>query len=173
MGMFSWLTADTNESIANIHSGRRVKPVYLLQPDGNPPIEEMAYEGYGDFGEVDAYSWLAKLNSDGITSDRSFGIFLECGSLYTDGDSYYVCTMHANAAQVKWALQDENATVVEFSSYADTVKDGMTVNDLVERKVLNKKRFNVPFPLKFSFNPNAKYEDLKASKTCPNQGVFY
>lgn len=66
MGFFSWKTADSNESIANVHSGHvnARKPVYLLQPNGKEPIAELAYEGYGLFGGVDAYAWLAKMNID-------------------------------------------------------------------------------------------------------------
>lgn len=63
MGMFSWLTSDGEESIANVYSGRETKTVYLLQPNGKPPIKELAYEGYGDFGNVDAYVWLAEQNA--------------------------------------------------------------------------------------------------------------
>ena len=31
----------------------------------------------------------------------------------------------------------------------------------------------VPYPLKFSFKANAVYENLEASKSCPEQGFFY
>ncbi|MDW1568373.1 hypothetical protein R7D93_24540, partial [Vibrio sp. YT-15] len=62
MGFFSWKTADTSESIANISSGKhKGVSVYLLSPDGNH-IAERAYQGYGRFGGVDAYAWLAKQN---------------------------------------------------------------------------------------------------------------
>jgi len=63
MGMFSWKTADTNESISNIHSTRPIRGVYLLQPNNQPPIYEPAYHGYGEFGHVDAYVWLCEMNS--------------------------------------------------------------------------------------------------------------
>jgi hypothetical protein len=51
MGFFSWKTADTDESIANVHTGNH-KTVFLLQPDGAEPIEDRAYDGYGRFGGV-------------------------------------------------------------------------------------------------------------------------
>lgn len=91
MGFFSWLTADTGESIANRYSVRLVRPVYLLQPYGKAPIEEPAYDGYGDFGEVNALDWLARAN---LTDDqlaemtegqiRTAGIALDVGHLYRD-----------------------------------------------------------------------------------------
>ena len=67
MGFFSWKTADTNESIANIHSNHpnAGRTVYLLQPGGKEPVEETAYNGYGDFGDVDAFAWLAEMNGYG------------------------------------------------------------------------------------------------------------
>ncbi|NGZ66569.1 hypothetical protein G6Z92_06165 [Vibrio aestuarianus subsp. cardii] len=66
MGFFSWKTADSNESVANIHSGHENarRTVYLLQPNGAEPIAESRYNGYGVFGGVDAYAWLAKMNID-------------------------------------------------------------------------------------------------------------
>ncbi len=77
MGFFSWKTADKSESVANVHSGhsRANVSAFLLQPDrqdssGGP------YNGYGVFGGVDAYAWLAKMNLD------------ECAELdlYSDGE---------------------------------------------------------------------------------------
>ena len=115
MGFFSWKTADTNESILNRFAcedhGIPVKTVYLLQPNGLPPIEETSYEGYGVFGEIDAYSWLASMK--GLGDDRMDGI----------------------------DLAFDNPDQIEF-------------------------------PLKFSFNKNAKYEELPASEDCPYQGYF-
>lgn len=116
MGFFSWKTADTGESIANVHAGHQNswKTVYLLQPDGKPPIAaEGGYLGYGDFGDVDAYEWLADANNIPAThADRRLdGIYGRKGAL--------------------------------------------------------------EFPLKFSFDKDAVYEDLPASDDCEHQGYFY
>lgn len=62
MGFFSWKTADTDETIWNAHSNHGAQTVYLLQPDGQPPLREDSYDGYGVFGGVDAYAWLARQN---------------------------------------------------------------------------------------------------------------
>ena len=112
MGFFSWTTADTGESIANVYSGETVKDVYLLQPNGENPILERAYEGYGEFNGTDAFEWLALKNAG--VADRDLGIRL----FYED---------------------DEECK----------------------------------FPLKFSFDPDAVYEELPESMPCPNQGYFY
>ncbi len=120
MGFFSWKTADTNESIANIHSDHpnAGRTVYLLQPGGKEPIEETAYNGYGDFGPADAYAWLAEMNSLGIPG----------------------------------------------SSVVARREDGI-------RAYCNKDCLK--YPLKFSFDKNAVYEDLPESESCEAQGYFY
>jgi hypothetical protein len=80
MGFFSWKTADTQESIPNIHAGKPIRTVYLLQPGGKPSIAESSYGGYGYFGGIDAYAWLARMNSEEDWTDkpdkeiRDFGI---------------------------------------------------------------------------------------------------
>lgn len=63
MGFFSWRTSDTKESIANTYSDHENagRTVYLLQPDGKPPLVERGYEGYGVIG-VDVYAWIGKMN---------------------------------------------------------------------------------------------------------------
>ena len=72
MGMFSWITSDTKESVANVYSGKDVPAVKLIDNVGNEYFED-AYEGYGDFGGVDYYELAALMN--GATS-REDGIDL-------------------------------------------------------------------------------------------------
>ena len=77
MGYFSWLTADTKDSVANndsVHPNAHRTP-YLLQPNGEPAIGGEEYEGYGVFDGIDAYEWLARMNQAG--KDRDAGIDLE------------------------------------------------------------------------------------------------
>lgn len=71
MGAFSFLTSDTRESIAHVFSGRPVRPVYLLQPNGNRPHECPAYRGNGYFGGYDAFEWLAQHNAEALGFDIS------------------------------------------------------------------------------------------------------
>ena len=60
-----------------MYSNRRTFPVHLLIPKefGGGHITEECYEGYGDFGGVDAYSLLARWNLG--TDDRMAGIELQ------------------------------------------------------------------------------------------------
>lgn len=106
MGFFSWRTSDTDEIIWNSFTGK-CKPVYLYCPDGKV-ICEPEYEGYGVFGEEDAFELLAEWNKG--VRDRKVGIYLE----------------------------------------PEEIK----------------------YPLKFSFSPNQKYEDMPGAKNAENQGYF-
>lgn len=69
MGFFSWMTADTQESIANKWSDRPTKPVWLLCPDGEH-IEETNYDGYGVFGGTDVFVWWMKRNKPDLCVER-------------------------------------------------------------------------------------------------------
>ncbi len=47
--------------------------MYLLQPNGLPPIEEPAYQGYMHFGGIDLFIWIAKINNiEGLTTDEAY-----------------------------------------------------------------------------------------------------
>lgn len=70
MGYFSWKTADTGQTIWNEESHQGARTTFLLQPDGKPPLREDSYEGYGVFGGVDAYAWLARQN---LPAERTEG----------------------------------------------------------------------------------------------------
>lgn len=61
MGFFSWMTQDTNKSIANSFSGRETFPVIMKDDKGNA-WQENNYEGYGVFGGKDYYELLAEMN---------------------------------------------------------------------------------------------------------------
>ena len=73
MGVFSWKTCDTDESIANNSSTRPTFEVHMIAPDGRV-FTEPDYEGYGEFGGKDFYELLSELN--GLESDRQVGIDL-------------------------------------------------------------------------------------------------
>lgn len=72
MGFFSWMTQDTNESIANTYSCREPFTVYMYDNKGNR-WEEQEYEGYGEFGGKDFYELLAEMNGK-TTRDEGIDI---------------------------------------------------------------------------------------------------
>ena len=172
MGMFSWKTSDTNESIANAYSGRPVKPVYLLQPGGQPAIKESAYQGYGKFGGIDAYAWLAEQNF-GDASLISAAINAECGHYHEDDNAIYLCSIHISAVEFLKVVQGVTKPIVMFENYRSVLANGSTPTSNIENGLWTQKQIALLYPLKFSFNPDAVYEDLPASTSCKYQGFFY
>jgi len=73
MGFFSWMTQDTDRSIANRWSGRETFPVYMIDDKGNV-WHEPYYDGYGVFGGKDYYELLAEMN--GLGPYRMLGLEL-------------------------------------------------------------------------------------------------
>lgn len=178
MGFFSWKTADTKKSIRNrLATGfKRQKAVCLLQPNGLPPIVEAAYEGYGIFGGVDAFVWLAEQNLSqemleqmNEVERRNAGISMTSGSYVLDhntGKTYSVFHPVIGMPGVEHLDVTWDAPLSQFG--------GKSANDLViEKRFLLQEVPTPSVPLKFSFNPKAKYEDLPASEVCPHQGYFY
>jgi hypothetical protein len=90
MGIFSWITSDTNESIPAAGYGGTL-PVKMITPDGRV-WEESEYAGYGVFGGQDFFELVAELNNlDGFY--RRNGAFVDerrlCGvNAYNRPDQY-------------------------------------------------------------------------------------
>lgn len=173
MGFFSFKTADTKRSIFNSFTGK-CKTVYLLQPNGEPPIKEDAYEGYGVFGGVDCYEWLAKANfsKEELADMKARGISIRSRAidrLATFAEIYFW------VEKKEYLYRDELIDLdagVNYSTPQDRF-GGLSVNDMMEQKRITRAPAPEPkFPLKFSFNPKAVYEALPASEDCPNQGYF-
>lgn len=63
MGVFSWITQDTKKSIAIADNpgGRKHMSVTMTDNQGNH-WREHAYEGYGEFGGMDYYVLVARMN---------------------------------------------------------------------------------------------------------------
>lgn len=177
MGFFSWLTADTQESIPCIYadhpnSGR---PVYLIQPAGKPPIREDSYEGHGVFGGINAYLWLARQNLDeqltaGRTDDEliMFGTSIHHAMYFRDTET-----------KAELCIFDDLRRLVPHLTYYPQRYNEMipqlggTGNDLIKSGRLERLSYAHSYPLKFSFDPNAVYEDLPGSDRCTAQGIYY
>ena len=70
-GQFSWMTHDTDKQIGS--EPQNTITVYMHDDKGNTWKEDN-YEGYGEFGGMDYYELLDKMN--GGSGDRSQGIKL-------------------------------------------------------------------------------------------------
>lgn len=174
MGYFSWLTADCRTSIS-CNPKRKTQTVYLLQPGGKPPIAEADYAGYGEFGGIDAFEWLAEVNC-GIRS-RQLGIGLEANLYRAPDGSLFACALHLTPEDKQAAFPDTD--IYLFGNYAEVIPAfGATPNALIyagiwKPSVVAETLLTNFLPLKFSFYPAAIYEDLPASDSCPVQGYFY
>lgn len=181
MGFFSWLTADTEESVTNRYSTRGARTVHLLQPEGREPITEPSYEGYGEFGGIDVYDWLARQNiaADqlvGIDHDtmRGIGITLAMGSYYRHAETGDLITIFNEihpVVQAKYGLSVRNLHV----RYDEPIAEfgGRNANEMVADGSLVS--IDLPRPditIKLSHDANAVYENLPESQNCPEQGYF-
>jgi hypothetical protein len=83
-GQFSWMTQDTNQQIGS--QEENTIPVYMYDNEGNSYYESN-YDGYGEFGGVDYYELLDKMN--GGDGDRSRGINLAFEKIKTDSEILY------------------------------------------------------------------------------------
>lgn len=180
MGFYSWKTSDTQESIPNVQSGRHNRPVYLLQPGGKPAIKEEAYDGYGTFGGVAAYTWLTKQNATALGLDIK-GLSDE--ALYLMGVSLGVgdCYKDTETGEI-WHIFHDARNIIPgryFAGRYDQVMPSLngTPNELINSGRLERlpisEAVNLPYPLKFSFDPAANYAALPAAEDCPDQGYFY
>jgi hypothetical protein len=168
MGNFTWFTATKEKQ-----KGKKIKygikkNIYLLQPNGLEPIVEECYEGYGVFGGIDVFEWLADFNIKkeyielakeiGINK-RNLGIFL---------DDYYYMDQKGNkfAYGLKGLFKDMN-----YFDHYEVIIENKTINELIASKVWIPKSYSellceskiISFPLKFSYNKNDIYEELGAS----------
>lgn len=187
MGFFSWICCDQAESVANVHTGM-CKTVHLLQPNGKPVITEEAYEGYGYFGDVNAYIWLIENNANhlgidlaGAGDDTKYaaGVCLAVG---------YVCEHRTTGELWCYAPNLESVKLLFSGSFKPPVINTFdhwgaiipafdaTANNMVESGWFERKQVSellgVRYPIKLSFNPEARYENHPASAECPNQGFF-
>lgn len=181
MGFFSWKTADDDQSIYNTYSVGGATQVYLLQPGGRPGIHEPNYEGYGVFGGVDAYVWLARENlpaeklvpfpDDAGLFDitvRGIGIALAFGyKVHVPTGTKFV-TRNACAPII-------DPEIVDIQSMWDDPIEmfgGRTLQEVSNAGEIEPRSFPITFPLKFSGNEHAVYENFPASENCPHQGHF-
>jgi hypothetical protein len=81
-GQFSWMTQDTGEQIGS-QVQNKLPEVYMFDNMGNN-YKESNYEGYGEFGGMDYYELLDKMN--GGSGDRSRGIRLAFNKIKIDSE---------------------------------------------------------------------------------------
>lgn len=179
MSNFTWLTADTKQTILVRSTSSETMPVYVLLPNGYDPIYEADYKGDGMFGGWDAYVLLAYLNFtteqlEPLTEDekRILGFHLHTGYRYVDDDGFQYCLASQSTPRVKSLLGIEEA--IFYDSLDDVLSvqgSSMRVSYHITLRNLKHDPFNVKFPLKFSFSKDSVYENLPASEVIQHQYV--
>jgi hypothetical protein len=177
MGLFSFTRAEDGKSIPAASSGLPTQTHYLIQPNGQPPIAEHAYQGNGFFGGVDVFAWLAQANAKAMNFNleafhplmiRDIGITLDRGDVFEDtrnGNLLWPGKRNPIAGKSEQCFTG-------FDQYTHEL--GGTPNDLIDKGILVPKpareALNLPYPIKLSAYRAAVYEDLPASGDCPYQG---
>jgi len=156
MGYFSWITQDTNRSIANCNSSRKPFSVTMTDDKGNK-WEENHYEGYGIFGGKDYYQLVAEMNG---FETRSEGISVYLG---------------IRGIRNRITNQMFLSSNVDFFNWGNELLiNSMSANELLELDEWD--LIHITFP-------NAKFPSLTENHDsewlnerpddCPDQGVFY
>ena len=167
MGFFSWITQDTDKSIANRYSELKPFQVTMTDDKGNR-WTEYNYEGYGTFGGKDYYQLLAEMSrpnecTGDVGHDRRIGISLAFG---------------VNAIKCKKTGQVFKANNIDFFSWDEPLVDGLEVigkpNELIkgddwERIVI--KEDGVKFP-NLTEDPDHEWVN-EEPESCDAQGYFY
>ena len=174
MGLFSWLTADTQESIPCVHSNRPTFTVHMITEDGQI-FTEKAYEGYGVFGGKDFYILAAEINTfkgkdDAETRMNFFNCMWKRGVETKDGKTKLFYRDDFDNYESKITVGNLKTTANELVS-----KHGWQQFDY-ERDGFQNHGFKMPKiveVLPSKENWKAEWDELPYNKLCPNQGYFY
>lgn len=175
MGITSYLTSDTQESIR----ARVAKSVYMLQPNGLPPIREDVYDGYGNFGGVNCFNWLVEQNAEAFGIDiatlsedalTTLGVGLDIGSVLKVRSTGEILNVFFDYTKLVGGHYLPIAFSEIIPGMRASANDLIESGDLIECSV--ESLLNIEYPLKFSFDPGADYDQLPAAKHCPDQGFL-
>ena len=203
MGNFSWNCCDCHkpilsdgpsiddycfkceEQLAELDGAKQT--VYLIDTDGKL-IREDDYEGYGVFGGIDAYGWLAHRNIEAIrkwksiytnSNDENFKLLVK--------DSYEEEFIHGEKMKVKYAADrhlgidlEHAKRKKEFTEIAEMLRDKCGLRPL-EKDLYHYAKDLIKNPIKIicssclfkdslSNKNSVDYEDYYASSSAENQG---
>jgi len=174
MGFFSFLTSDTNKSVANHFSTRSTFPVHMITEDGQI-FTENDYEGYGVFGGKDLYVLTAEMNGyKGETDEDTRQLFfdkiwvrgiMKGDKRYCYGEDFvrYDLPIESEGGICANDLVSEHGWegFGQGGEFKDWAEQGLKMPKLVER---------LP-------NTDANWKEwwngLPYPESCPDQGFFY
>lgn len=143
MGQFSWLDCVTEEQVLD----DVIRDVYVLVPVeyGGGHIKESCYDGYGRFGGNDIYDLVVNWNLP-----------------YIDKVYEMVDEWHCD-----W-LKDMRAEFERLKNGEPTIDEKRLLG--IALACYDEDNERLPYPIKITHNPNAKYENCKPSMSDPDQG---
>lgn len=175
MGLFSWLTADTEESIPCVYSNRLPFIVHMVTEDGQI-FTEKEYDGYGNFGGKDFYVLAAELNGlkgkdDEETRNLFFDDIWKRGVQTKDGTTKLFYRKDFDTYESKIVVGELLVTPNELTSRCDWVSfdygsDGFHNHGFkMPKLVKNLPNKNIDWKVWFN--------NLPYNESCPDQGYFY
>lgn len=169
MGQFSWIYSDTNEQLLD-----DVKAdAYLLVPkpfqkEYGKAIHESGYDGYGHFGKYDVYDLVALWNRDYFPSETRIVTYPE-REKYVNDDCY----------ELSVKIYKRNVQMgKDFVNYvSDTEMKEKYGKEYLREIGINIACFDednekLKYPIKIT-TKEMEYENVKPSKSDPNQGWYY
>lgn len=176
MGFFSFLTSDTNRSIANHWSTKSTFPVFMITEDGQVFCEK-DYEGYGVFEGKDIYQLSAEMNGyKGDTDDETRNLFFD--KIWVrgikNGDKIYNYKEHFTRYDVP--IESEGGICAN-----DLIKhhgwegfgEGGEFKYWAERGLKIPKLVETPPTIDNMSDWKTYWDSLSYPESCPNQGFFY
>jgi hypothetical protein len=169
MGFFSWVTSDTNKSIANTYSKRKTFTVHMITEDGQV-FTEKDYEGYGVFGGKDIYELIADMNGlcpGGDTDQKRYAaIDLLFKTIITCGErSYTVGVDFKNWEQPLEAEGGKTPNVLVSMGWKQVYPNGYGDFEIAAKNGIKLPKLVQKIPKNF--------DDVPYSKDCRHQGFFY
>ena len=198
MGFFSFLTADTKESVPACVADhpKAGMPVFLLQPNQQAPLKGI-YQGYGRLNDESVYVLFMHMNFGQELSDFSEDTIERVGMMLSDESeilSYqnrlFTCGLWLNKDgvglinEIRKSQGKGPINIELISDYEWRIKVDGENGELAETSLNTlsedegnikslREYIDVSHELKFSFDETAKYEDHEKSLQCPHQGYFY
>lgn len=173
MGFFSWITSDTERSVSNIHSDRGAFPVYVLIPGefGGGAIRESEYGGYGIFDGKDIYDLVAEWNRHCLPEDKPAMPKREQYGNDESGRAFYEMAHQRYLESVELLKDFASDKPDEYmeEKYGQDWKRSIGIM-IACYDVDNA---SLKYPIKIVENKRLSYDEVSASKSCPDQGYFY
>lgn len=147
MGQFSWIYSDTNKQLVD----DKRADTYLLVPKPfqqkyGKAIYESCYDGYGRFGQYDVYDLVPEWNKEMIPE-----------IIRRSKNGNWVCST------------DEN-DIANLQNYYDGKEITCELRHIgIIMACYDEDNFALEYPIKIT-TKEMEYEDIKASKSDPNQG---